>query len=631
MTAYTAALLILTAAANGDAGNRLAHIDEFCDPYYVGLQTPKLVTRQWVGDEGVKAVIVLANDDHRDPAHHEKYFRPILKRLKQIDGRGGVSLMTTHVDTSDPQLQTWLQEGVTIEAHTYDHPCPCLHGGTLPKAKGTYDKCIDLLRTIPNARTTAFRMPCCDSMNSVSPRFFTEAFHRTTEEGNFLTIDSSVFQIFSANDPALPRDLAFDQPGRERFRKYVPTDRLMVNLIEDYPYPYVIGRLCWEIPCLMPSDWDAQHLNGKCSPATVVDFKAAVDAAVIKGGIFSLCFHTHGWIRNDQVIEMIDHAVAKHGGKVQFLSFREVQDRLDKNLLGGHSLRAANGQDNGVRLLDLNRDGFQDVVIGNEQAKQTRIWSSKTGKWATAAFPVDIVRIDGTGNRQLAGVRFGVLQENGFASLVVRNEHAAGLWHFNGSDWTEVPNGLKGLDLDGPVHTSRGGADLGVRLRDLDGDGITELIVGNPKQNGVFAWDSKRDRWQRRPMGLPEGTVIVDQAGRDAGLRFVDVDEDGRADVVFSNAQRYSLHLFLSIQEGWGRTILAGKRGGQETIPMIVRADGTNNGAWFNYRHMWVQNEDTGKSKPDHVDGRSFTELLVRDAKTPPKSPDESYTAPGQE
>ncbi len=627
MTACTMALSLSMVVAGGDVGNRLVSLDEFCDPYYAGLETPKLVTPQWVGEEGVEAVIVLANDDLRDPAHHEKYIRPILRRLKQIDKQAGLSLMANTIVPTDPQLQSWLREGVTVEVHTFTHPCPCLQGGDLAKAKATYDKCVDLLRDIPNARPVSYRMPCCDSMNSVSPRFFAEIFNRTTEKGNFQTMDSSVFHIFSANDPALPRRLAFDQPGRERFRKYVPTDHGMVNLIEDYPYPYVIGRLCWEIACLMPSDWDAQHLNGKCSPTTVADLKAAVDAAVIKRGIFSLCFHTHGWIRNDQVIEMIDHAEAKHPGKVKFLSFRDVQDRLDKNLLGGQPLRAANGQDNGVRLIDLNADGYLDVVIGNEQVRQTRVWSPQTGRWQTNTFPVEIVRVDDRGNRHETGVRFGVLQKNGFASILVHNETAAGLWHFDGSGWTEVSHGLAGLDLDGPVETSLGRRDRGVRLRDLDGDGLSELVVGNPKQNAVFAWSAERRAWRPLPIRLPAGTMIVDELGRDAGLRFVDVDEDGRADVLFSNAERYSLHQFISIDQGWSRKIRAGRRGDKDEIPMIVRADGTNNGAWFNYRHMWVQNEETGKTKPNQVDGRSFTGLLVSDIHPPPRSPEASMKA----
>ena len=68
--------------------------------------------------------------------------------------------------------------------------------------------------------------------------------------------------------------------------------------------------------------------------------------------------------------------------------------------------------------------------------------------------------------------------------------------------------------------------------------------------------------------------MIVDAQGRDAGCRLVDIDEDGRADVVFSNAQRYSLHLFVSMAQGWSRMIVAGQRGDANAIPAMVRADG---------------------------------------------------------
>ena len=80
------------------------------------------------------------------PASHA---RPILRRLQQIDGRAPVSIMTCNVKPDDPQLQTWLQEGVSLEVHTFDHPCPLLQGG-LDKAKATYDKCVDLMFSIPN-------------------------------------------------------------------------------------------------------------------------------------------------------------------------------------------------------------------------------------------------------------------------------------------------------------------------------------------------------------------------------------------------------------------------------------------------------------------------------------------------
>ncbi|MDP6059251.1 MAG: polysaccharide deacetylase family protein, partial [Pirellulaceae bacterium] len=130
-------------------GNRLSYLDASCDPYYVGRNFPKLTTPQWVGDDGIEAVVVLAIDDMRDTAKYEAYLRPILQRLKQIDGRAPVSIMTCNIDPADPQLKAWLDEGLSIEVHTVDHPCPLLKGGDFDKAKSTYDRCVDLLNEIP--------------------------------------------------------------------------------------------------------------------------------------------------------------------------------------------------------------------------------------------------------------------------------------------------------------------------------------------------------------------------------------------------------------------------------------------------------------------------------------------------
>src|SRR5690606_27419417 len=134
--------------------------------------------------------------------------------------------------------------------------------------------------------------------------------------------------------------------------KYVPVDRGFVNTIFDYPYPYPISRLCWEFSCVTPSDWSAQHRQKPMNPLTVRDWTAVLDATVVKQGTFNLVFHPHGWISNEQVIKLIDHATVKHGTAVQFLSFREVLDRMNQHLLAGQPLRNQQGADNGVRLLD---------------------------------------------------------------------------------------------------------------------------------------------------------------------------------------------------------------------------------------------------------------------------------------
>ena len=179
--------VLLTCASAVYAGDaHLVHLAEN-NPYHVGLQTPKLTTPQWVGDKGVEAVVILAIDDMRDPARYEAFLRPVLQRLKKIDGRAPVSIMTNSVRPDDPQFQSWLNEGLTIECHTIDHPCPLLGGGNLERAKSTYDRCVELLSKIPGNRPVAFRMPCCDSLNTPSPRFWTEIFNDSTSKGNFLS------------------------------------------------------------------------------------------------------------------------------------------------------------------------------------------------------------------------------------------------------------------------------------------------------------------------------------------------------------------------------------------------------------------------------------------------------------
>ena len=596
--------------------NRLAHLDGN-DPFYVSRAFPKLTTPQWVGEDGVEAVAILSIDDMREIDRWENYLRPILARLKKIDGRAPVSIMTCSIDPRHPHLQKWLAEGLSIEVHTVDHPCPLLQKGDFAAARSTYERCVDMLDAIPGSRAVAFRMPCCDSINSPSPRFYAEIFNTVSPGGNFLTIDSSVCNILTPNDPELPRELVLDAKAQELFRRYLPFESF-VTTVEDYSYPYVIGRLCWEFPIVVPSDWSAQNVQKVDNPRTVADMQRALDAAVVKQGVYTQVFHPHNWLKSQQIVEIVDHAVQKHGPKVKFLNFREAQERIDEHLLAEQPLRNERGGDNGVRLLDLDNDGYQDVLIGNDALRRTRLWSPRVGKWIDSDLPVAFVSgPDGTDQ----GVRFAVVRDNGMASMIVRNEQTAGAWHFDGSGWVEAPELLAGLETDGrPIFTARDGRDTGVRLRDLDGDGTCELIAGGPAGQAVFAlWEQG---WQELPYTLPPGTSIVDKQGRDAGLRLIDIDQDGRQDVLFSNQDRYGAWLFDSLDDGWSRELTSGARDDEDAIPMIAR-DGTHNGAFVHGRYLYVQNEDTA-DMPDLIDRMSLDDLLV-DVRFPgPKSPEQS-------
>lgn len=208
----------------------------------------------------MEAVVIIAIDDMRETERFEDYLRPIIDRMKTLHGRAPVSIYSNTLDPTHPHLQTWLAEGLTFEVHTLTHPCPLLKEGDLLTAMETYHDGVDLMAAIPGNEPVAYRMPCCDSLNTTSPRFLNKIFGQSSAEGRVLAIDSSVSQVFSAADSDLPKELVREPDGTDRFWKYLPFPSFATT-VENYPYPYVIGKTGWEFPFTVPSDWTAQNLQ----------------------------------------------------------------------------------------------------------------------------------------------------------------------------------------------------------------------------------------------------------------------------------------------------------------------------------------------------------------------------------
>ena len=639
-TWLTVVLLIAAGAVSG-AADDLRYLQRNT-PWSPHTQFPKLTTPQWVGEAGVEAVVVLAIDDMRDPARYEAYLRPILQRLKKIDGRAPVSIMTCQVKPNDQQLQSWLAEGLSVEVHTIDHPCPLLNGGDFAKAKSTYDRCVNLLNQIPDNRPVAFRMPCCDSLNTVSPRFYSEIFDRRTSAGHFLSISSSVFNLYTPDDPSIPRDLIRDAKGHPRFHKYIPHQNTAAprfrfnNFIENYPYPYTINNTCWEFPCMVPSDWEAQNLHKPNNPVTVDDMQAALDITVHKQGVFCLVFHPHGWIQNEQVVQLINHAVSRHGKKVKFLTFPEALKRLNQHLLDNEPLRDASGRDNGVRLVDVNRDGLLDVVIGNQRTQQTRVWQPGAGRFASVPFPARWTQPappdsnEPRNTRTTDEIHFVSLPDQPGLRLVHRTTSPQDDATTSSATWVahRFLNGAwrddrpltdllrKQIDIKPDASDNRLPhlqfhllSDMGTRLAlfthgDANGGPITTVVYG---------WSARHDTWQRLPAQLPDA---VSRGLSEPGMprvRFVDLDEDGEDDLILSpqpSPERPAprLQFWLMNWSVSGKPTPVALNTAIQTMPLI-RADGSDNGFFVRDRHLCWQNEDTNQ-RPDLLHRVSFDDVL---------------------
>ena len=147
--------------------NRLTYLDER-DPYYPHAGLARLTTPQWVGEEGVDAVILLSVDDMGGPPFQPRYdvspdaflefLMPLVERLQAIDGRAPVAVMTCQSRPDDPTAARMLEIGMSLDCHTYTHRFPFLKfGDESPQRKAT--RCGSAVTTIWRAWRTCWRFP----------------------------------------------------------------------------------------------------------------------------------------------------------------------------------------------------------------------------------------------------------------------------------------------------------------------------------------------------------------------------------------------------------------------------------------------------------------------------------------
>jgi hypothetical protein len=194
---------------------------------------------------------------------------------------------------------------------------------------------------------------------------------------------------------------------------------------------------------------------------------------------------------------------------------------------------------------------------------------------------------------------------DGRAGLAVAGEGFFKLWSFE-EGWKP----MKGFDtVTADLQIAAGANFSGYRFRDVNGDGVSDLIKNSDKQNAVYLGGTAENalHLNRADFALPRPGMLMDKNGKDAGLRFIDLDGDGDEDLVFSDENEYGVWRFENEKTGW-KQVRVGKAGEPDAIPSIVE-HGRNNGVWFHSGEMIQANEFTAKEK-DLIRRVSFKNLL---------------------
>ncbi len=150
-----------------------------------------------------------------------------------------------------------------------------------------------------------------------------------------------------------------------------------------------------------------------------------------------------------------------------------------------------------------------------------------------------------------AGRRLEDINGDGLPDLLESRHNSQRCWRNTGSGWV-----LDNRWAPPQPFIESGGKDAGARFVDLNGDSRVDLYYGRLDApvtaylNTSSGWSPRSDAWSTLPTGKPLLMVIWDQVEgrwdwRDTSCRFVDLNGDGKSDLIQSGAA------FLNTGNGW--------------------------------------------------------------------------------
>jgi len=268
------------------------------------------------------------------------------------------------------------------------------------------------------------------------------------------------------------------------------------------------------------------------------------------------------------------------------------------------------GEDEGVRIADVNGDGLIDILKGKE-GDSTAAWISNGSGWINNdSWEPPTYFVDDRGRDE--GVRLADVNGDGLVDVLkYKCGGSSTVWINNGAGWVQNDS----WEPPACFVLSRG-QDEGVRLADVNGDGLVDVLYGEEDSNDDCEDDDKQ-AWINNGTGWVEDDdweppkCFVSYEGGDLGNNLVDINGDRLPDVPYylpsggytlvNNGtgwvKDYSWKPPVDIRFSWG-TVLADVNG--DGLADILRGDGgagnlcydEDKQAWINNGTGWVEDDD---------------------------------------
>ncbi len=203
-----------------------------------------------------------------------------------------------------------------------------------------------------------------------------------------------------------------------------------------------------------------------------------------------------------------------------------------------------NGVDEGTRLADVNSDGWIDVIKAEEGDTKV-VYTHNGSAWASNGWTFPGYFVTSSGEDQ--GYRLVDVNGDGFIDVLrAKDQSSYESWVNTGSGWSSDSN------WDVPVYfVNTDHSDRGIRFVDVNGDGLSDLLRSRPGTN--TAWLNTGTGWLQSDVWTPP-IPFTKNDNSDEGVRFADVNGDGLTDMLqdFANSSSWTVRdAWINNGTGW--------------------------------------------------------------------------------